>query len=152
MRAVVQRVREARVCVGADTVGAIGMGLVVLVGVGRDDGPDEARWLARKVVDLRVFPDDAGRFSRDVRAVGGAVLSVPQFTLYGDASRGRRPDFTAAAPPDQAERLWLAFNAAAALEGVPVATGRFRADMAVHLVNWGPVTLWIDTGARERSR
>lgn len=151
MRAVVQRVREARVCVGSEAVGAIGVGLVVLVGVGRRDGPEEARWLARKVAELRLFPDEAGRFSLDVRAVGGAILSVPQFTLYGDTSRGRRPDFGAAAPPDQAETLWLAFNAAVAQQGVPVQTGRFRADMAVHLVNWGPVTLWLDTGARERT-
>jgi D-tyrosyl-tRNA(Tyr) deacylase len=147
VRVLVQRVREARVEVDGAVVGAIGVGLLVLVGITHGDREREAEWLAAKVAGLRIFPDDAGLMNRDLAAVGGAVLSVSQFTLYGDASRGRRPSFTRAARPDHARALFDRFNAALAAQGIPVATGRFGADMDVHLTNWGPVTLWLEAEA-----
>jgi D-tyrosyl-tRNA(Tyr) deacylase len=145
MRVVVQRVREAKVTVAGTVVGSIGIGLLVLVGVGRHDDLGDAGWMAAKVAGLRIFPDDAGRMNRDVRSVNGSVLSVSQFTLYGDATRGRRPSFTEAAEPGDAERVWEAFNTALTAHGIVVKTGRFRADMDVMLVNWGPVTLWLES-------
>jgi D-aminoacyl-tRNA deacylase len=144
MRALVQRVTEARVTVGAETVGEIGAGLCVLVGVTHDDAPVDAAKLASKVAHLRVFDDDAGAMNRSVLDTGGAVLVVSQFTLYGDAGRGRRPSWVAAARPEQAEPLIDAFAADLVALGVPVATGRFRADMQVTLVNDGPVTLMLE--------
>ncbi|MCL8207648.1 MAG: D-tyrosyl-tRNA(Tyr) deacylase [Actinomycetia bacterium] len=148
MRAVVQRVTAARVEVGGEVVGAIGPGLLVLVGVGRTDTVDDARWLADKVVGLRVFPDEWGAMNRSVVDVAGEVLSVSQFTLYGDVARGRRPSFAAAAPAAAAEPLWETFNARVRERIGRIATGRFGADMAVHLTNWGPVTIWIDSARR----
>lgn len=148
MRAVVQRVTAARVEVDGEVVGSIGPGLLVLVGVGRTDTVDDARWLADKVVGLRVFPDERGAMNRSVAEVGGEVLSVSQFTLYGDVVRGRRPSFTAAAPSAAAEPLWTAFNALVRERLGRIATGRFGAHMAVHLTNWGPVTIWIDSERR----
>ncbi len=145
MRAVVQRVAEARVHVDGEEVGAIGAGLCVLLGVGRDDTEADAEALCRKVVALRVFADDAGRFARALGDVGGALLVVSQFTLYGDCRAGRRPSFTAAAPAARAETLYQRFVARARDDGVRVATGRFGAHMALALVNDGPVTLLLDT-------
>jgi D-tyrosyl-tRNA(Tyr) deacylase len=145
MRACVQRVSEARVTVDGAVTGQIGRGLVVLLGVGQGDGDAEARWLAEKVVGLRIFEDDAGKMNRSLVEIGGAMLVVSQFTLYGDCRRGRRPSFTAAAPPELAERLYESFADAVRAAGIEVATGRFREHMLVSLVNDGPVTLWIDT-------
>lgn len=146
MRAVVQRVREASVAVDGEVVGAIGHGLCVLLGVGTADGDGDAERLSKKIVALRVFEDDAGQMNRALADVGGGMLVVSQFTLYGDCRRGRRPSFTAAAPPAQAEALYERFVAQARAEGVPVETGRFRTHMQVALVNDGPVTLLLDSG------
>ncbi|NNC74338.1 MAG: D-tyrosyl-tRNA(Tyr) deacylase [Acidimicrobiia bacterium] len=144
MKAIVQRVSMATVTVDGDTVGEIGVGLMVLVGVGHDDGPTDSVALAAKLAGLRVFPDDEGRMNLSVVDVGGAVLVVSQFTLHGDMRRGKRPSFTDAAPPDLAEPL--VEQVASELDGlgVPVATGRFGARMEVTLVNDGPVTLVIE--------
>jgi D-tyrosyl-tRNA(Tyr) deacylase len=144
MRALVQRVTEARVTVGAETVGEIGAGLCVLVGVTHDDAPEHAAKLASKIAHLRIFDDDAGAMNRSVLDTGGAVLVVSQFTLYGDAARGRRPSWVAAARPEHAEPLIDAFAAGLVALGVSVATGRFRADMQVALVNDGPVTVLVE--------
>jgi D-aminoacyl-tRNA deacylase len=119
--------------------------LMVLLGVGTHDGEAEADWLAEKIVGLRVFEDEHGKMNRSLVEAGGAMLVVSQFTLYGDARKGRRPSFTAAALPELAERLYEAFVARVRSLGVEVATGRFREHMLVRLVNDGPVTLWIDT-------
>jgi D-tyrosyl-tRNA(Tyr) deacylase len=145
VRAVVQRVSEARVAVGGEVVGTIGRGLCVLLGVGQADTEADADWLCRKVVELRVFEDTEGRFARSLADVGGELLVVSEFTLYGDCRAGRRPSFSAAAAPERAETLYDHFVACARARSVPVATGRFRARMAVALVNDGPVTLILDT-------
>jgi D-tyrosyl-tRNA(Tyr) deacylase len=145
MRACIQRVSEARVTVDGEVTGRIGRGLVVLLGVGLKDGEAEVDWLAEKIVGLRIFEDEAGKMNRSLAEVGGAMLVVSQFTLYGDARKGRRPSFTDAAPPELAERLYELFAVRAAGQGVEVAMGRFRAHMLVSLVNDGRVTLWIDT-------
>ncbi len=150
MRAVVQRVSEASVAVEGQVVGAIGRGFLVLLGVTHSDGEAEAASLARKIAGLRIFEDAAGKFNLALSDVGGAVLVVSQFTLYGDARRGRRPSFTDAARPEQAEPLCACFVNCLADEGLAVQTGRFGAMMAVHLVNDGPVTLWLDTAALAR--
>ncbi len=145
MRAVIQRVTEARVIVDGDTVGAIGRGLLVLLGVAPGDSAEQASWLAEKLSGLRVFADADGKMNLAVTDVGGAVLVVSQFTLYGDCRKGRRPSFVDAAAPEIAEPLYEAFVRETRSFGVPVATGRFGADMRVELVNDGPVTLIIDT-------
>jgi D-tyrosyl-tRNA(Tyr) deacylase len=145
MRAVVQRVTRASVRVGDDEVGAIGVGLVVLVGVGVDDAEPDARWLADKVRTLRIFRDADGVMNRSVEETGGSVLAVSQFTLHGDARRGRRPSYVAAAPPERAEPLYATFVALLRAAGVPVAEGRFQAMMLVELVNDGPVTILLDS-------
>jgi D-tyrosyl-tRNA(Tyr) deacylase len=145
MRACIQRVSEARVTVDGSATGVIGRGLVVLLGVGQQDGEAEVDFLAEKIVGLRIFEDDAGKMNRSLAEVGGAMLVVSQFTLYGDARKGRRPSFTDAAPPELAERLYEAFVARVRSLGVRVETGVFRAHMLVSLVNDGPVTLWLDT-------
>lgn len=145
MRALVQRVTRARVTVADTLAGEIAHGLLVLVGATHADAEPEARWLAAKIAGLRVFADDAGKMNRDVREAGGACLVVPQFTLYGDARHGRRPDFVAAAPPEKAEPLVERFCAELAAAGVSVARGVFRAHMQVELVNDGPVTLWLES-------
>jgi D-aminoacyl-tRNA deacylase len=145
MRACVQRVSEASVSVGGRVTGRIGCGLVVLLGVGRDDGEAEVNWLAEKIIGLRVFEDDEGKMNRSLTEVGGAMLVVSQFTLYGDSRRGRRPSFADAASPELAERLYEAFVVQVRSSGIEVATGVFREHMLVSLVNDGPVTLWIDT-------
>ena len=145
MRAVVQRVSRSAVSVGGEVVGAVERGLLVLLGVAPGDTEAEARWLADKVVGLRIFPDDEGKMNRDVAAAGGGVLVVSQFTLYGDCRKGRRPSFIGAAPPELAEPLYEAFVAAVRANGLPAATGRFGAMMQVELVNDGPVTLIVDS-------
>ena len=144
MRAVCQRVSEARVTVDGAVTGEIGAGLVVLVGIEREDGSTEARQLARKVAQLRIFEDDAGKFARSVVDTAGAALVVSQFTLVADTRKGNRPSFSNAAPPDQAEPLYEEFCRALAAEGVPVERGVFGARMAVALVNSGPVTIVLD--------
>jgi D-tyrosyl-tRNA(Tyr) deacylase len=145
MRAVVQRVRRARVVIDGETTGEIATGLLVLLGVTQTDTEEQARWLAEKIVGLRVFGDADGKMNRDVTEAGGAVLVVSQFTLYGDCRKGRRPSFIDAAPPPVAIPLYEAFINGIKLLGVPVATGRFGADMQVALVNDGPVTLIVDS-------
>ena len=147
MRALVQRVSEARVSVDGAVVGAIGPGLLVLVCAMRGDGETESAWLARKVVNLRIFRDESGRMNRALREAGGAALVVSQFTLAAE-TRGNRPGFSTAAAPDEGRRLYEHFAEAVRAEGVPVATGVFGADMAVMLVNDGPVTIWLDSAAR----
>jgi D-tyrosyl-tRNA(Tyr) deacylase len=142
---VVQRVREARVTVAGEEVGAIGRGLCVLLGVAADDSPAEADLLSRKIVGLRIFDDDAGQMNRALDDVGGAMLVVSQFTLHADCRRGRRPSFTAAAPAPLAQALYEHFVVATRASRVTVATGRFQAHMAVALVNDGPVTIVLDT-------
>ena len=144
MRALVQRVTGARARVDGDVVGEIGPGLCVLVGVTHDDDGTTAEKLAAKVWTLRVFADADGQMNLPVGSVGGQILVVSQFTLYGDTRRGRRPSWVAAAPPDVAEPLVTAFAEALRRLGASVATGRFRADMAVELVNDGPVTLLLE--------
>lgn len=144
MRAVVQRVSEASVTVDGEVVGAIGPGLCVLVGVTHDDGVDAARRLAAKLWHLRILDDDAGVMNRSVAEAGGQLLVVSQFTLYGDTRRGRRPSWVAAARPEQAEPLVDAVVEELRGLGADVATGRFRADMRVALVNDGPVTLVVE--------
>jgi D-tyrosyl-tRNA(Tyr) deacylase len=145
MRAVVQRVSQARVVVGDEVVGGIGRGLLVLLGVAPSDGLAQANWLADKVIGLRIFADAEGKMNLSVGDVGGGVLVVSQFTLYGDCRKGRRPSFIGAAPPEMAVPLYEAFVDAVRAQGVPTATGRFGAMMQVELVNDGPVTLILDT-------
>jgi len=144
MRALVQRVRRARVMIGDEVAGEIGAGLLVLLGVTHTDTDADARWLAEKIVGLRIFADAEGKMNRDVTEAGGAVLVVSQFTLYGDCRKGRRPSFIDAAPPPIAVPLYEAFINGVKALGLPVATGRFGADMQVELVNDGPVTLIVD--------
>jgi D-aminoacyl-tRNA deacylase len=141
VRAVVQRVAEARVRVGRETVAEIGVGLCVLLGVARSDGEQGAVRLAGKVARLRIFPDDDGRFDRSLVDTGGAALVVSQFTLLADTAKGNRPSFTEAAPPEQAEPLYERFCAELRSLGIEVAKGVFGARMAVELVNDGPVTI-----------
>ncbi len=145
MRAVLQRVTQARVLVEGEVVGVIGPGLLVLLGVAASDTLEEVHWLADKVLGLRIFNDAEGKMNRSVADVGGAVLVVSQFTLYGDCRKGRRPSFIDAAPPELAVPLYEAFIADVRAQGIPVASGRFRAMMQVELVNDGPVTLIVDS-------
>jgi len=145
VRACIQRVSEASVTVEGVVVGEIGRGLVVLLGVGQGDAEEDARYLADRVVGLRVFEDEEGKMNRSLEDVGGAVLAISQFTLYGDCRKGRRPSFTRAAPPELAEQLYDTFIAAVGVQGIRVQTGQFRAQMDVALVNDGPVTLLLDS-------
>ena len=145
MRAVVQRVARARVLIDGEVVGEVGRGLLVLLGVTHTDTPDGAAWLADKVVGLRIFNDADGKMNLAVTDVGGGVLVVSQFTLYGDCQKGRRPSFIDAARPEVAIPLYEAFVNAVRALGVPTATGRFGAMMQVELVNDGPVTLIVDS-------
>lgn len=144
MRALVQRVSEARVEVDGAVVGQTGPGLLVLICAMRGDGDEQARAMASKLAKLRIFKDDAGKMNRSVRDVGGSALVVSQFTLAADTKRGTRPGFSEAASPEEGERLYKLFATALAREGVPVETGVFGADMQVHLVNDGPVTIWVE--------
>jgi D-tyrosyl-tRNA(Tyr) deacylase len=145
MRAVVSRVAWARVLADGEPTGEIGPGLLVLVGVTHDDGDDDVRWLAGKVAGLRVFDDGDGKMNRSLAEVGGAALVVSQFTLYGDARKGRRPSYLAAAPPEVAAPMVEAVAGALAAEGVPVARGRFGAAMRVESAGDGPVTILLDS-------
>ena len=145
MRAVVQRVTEARVEVAGERVGEIGAGLLVLLGVARDDTRDDADYLADKIVNLRVFDDDEGKMNRSLSESGGAVLVVSQFTLYGDVRRGRRPSYSDAAEPEKANQLYEYFVERVRSFGVKVETGIFQAMMKVSLTNDGPVTILVDS-------
>ena len=145
MRALVQRVREARVTVAGRPTGEIGEGFMILVCAMQGDGEAEAEALARKVARLRIFRDAEGKMNRSLLDTGGAALVVSQFTLAADTSRGNRPGFSAAAPPAEGERLYLHFADRLRAEGIRVETGEFGADMDVALVNQGPVTIWLDT-------
>jgi len=145
MRAVVQRVSRARVVVDQEVVGQIDRGLLVLVGVALGDTVEQARWLADKIVGLRIFPDEEGKMNRGLVDVGGEALVVSQFTLVGDCQKGRRPSFVNAAPPEIAIPLYEEFVLAVRALGIPTATGRFGAVMQVELTNEGPVTLIVES-------
>ncbi len=145
MRAVIQRVSRASVVVEGRVAGEIGAGLVVLLGVGRTDNPESASYLAEKIVNLRIFSDDAGKMNLSLLDVGGSALVVSQFTLYGDTRGGRRPSYTQAAPPEEANRLYQEFVGSMRGLGVKVETGVFQAHMQVELINDGPVTILLDS-------
>ena len=145
MRAVIQRVNEANVRVDGEVVGQVGHGLVVLLGIATDDTEADAEYLSEKIVGLRIFPDEAGKFALSVQDIHGEVLIVSQFTLYGDCHKGRRPSFSDAAGVDKALPLYEYFVKCVKRQQVPVATGRFQATMAVHLINDGPVTLILES-------
>lgn len=145
MRAVIQRVTQAQVVVEGAVVGRIGLGLVVLLGVGRGDTTDDAAYLARKIAGLRVFTDSQSKMNLALSQVGGEVLVVSQFTLYGDARKGNRPSFIEAAPPDQSKRHYAEFCDLLTRQGIHVETGVFQAQMEIHLVNHGPVTILLDS-------
>lgn len=145
MRAVVQRVSEARVSVEGSVVGQIEAGLLVLLGVERGDTLAELHYLADKIIQLRIFEDQAGKMNRSLVDSDGSMLLVSQFTLLGDCRKGRRPAFTAAEEPQQAKAMYEAFGAYVQGQGIALETGRFAADMQVQLINDGPVTIWIDT-------
>ncbi len=150
MRAVVQRVSSASVSSGGETAGAVGAGFCVLLGVASGDTEADARWMADKIVNLRVFGDDEGKLNRSLLETGGQMLVVSQFTLYGDCRRGRRPSFAGAARPEEADPLYRKFVACVRQFGVTAQTGVFRTHMAVSLVNDGPVTLIIDSPERKK--
>lgn len=145
MRAVVQRVSRAMVIVDAVTVGRVEQGVLVLLGVGREDTEADASYLAEKIAGLRIFEDEHGKMNRSVMDVGGSVLAVSQFTLYGDVRRGKRPSFDAAAPPEKARRLYEFFVEQLRAAGLHCETGKFQEMMKVELVNEGPVTILLDS-------
>ena len=145
MRVVLQRVREAHVDVAGETVGSITTGLLILLGVASTDAPADADYLAEKIIHLRIFPDEEHRMNRSILEVGGALLVVSQFTLYGDCRTGRRPSFDAAAPPEQARQLYEYFIERLSSRNIIVQTGVFQAEMQIHLVNDGPVTFILDS-------
>ena len=145
MRAVVQRVKSAQVCVDGRVTGKIGKGLLVLLGVGKGDGEKDIAYMVSKLPDLRIFEDASGKFNLSLRDVRGEMLVVSQFTLYGDCRKGRRPSFTDAAEPVEARRLYEQLILKMKEQGVPVETGEFQAKMEVHLVNDGPVTILLDS-------
>jgi D-tyrosyl-tRNA(Tyr) deacylase len=148
MRAVVQRVTQARVRIDGETVGEVGAGLLVLLGVTHADTAEQAKWLADKIAGLRIFADEQGKMNRDVTEAGGGILVVSQFTLYGDCRKGRRPSFIDAAGPDVAVPMYEAFVNAIRARGIFTATGRFGAMMQVELINDGPVALILDSAVR----
>jgi D-aminoacyl-tRNA deacylase len=145
MRAVVQRVSRAGIDIGGATTATIGRGLVILLGIQSRDGEADLRWMADKIIHLRIFPDEEGKMNTSLADMGGEMLIISQFTLYGDCRKGRRPGFSAAAPPEIAEPLYHQFIKEVELRGIRVATGTFQADMAVDLVNDGPVTILLDS-------
>jgi D-tyrosyl-tRNA(Tyr) deacylase len=145
MRIVLQRVTAARVDVAGETVGSIGAGLLILLGVTQTDSREDADYLAGKVIQLRIFPDEARRMNRSLLEAGGSLLVVSQFTLYGDCRKGRRPSFDHAAPPEQARALYEYFVQHLRLSNIAVETGVFQAEMEIHLVNDGPVTFILDS-------
>jgi D-tyrosyl-tRNA(Tyr) deacylase len=144
MRLVLQRVRRGRVSVAGRPVAEIGLGVVILLGVGPNDGEEQARYLVEKIANLRIFEDEQGKINRSLLEVGGAAIVVSQFTLYADTRKGRRPSFTDAAPPELARPLVERFAALLALQGVPTQTGEFGAHMLVEIDNDGPVTIWLE--------
>ncbi len=148
MRACIQRVSRGRVVVEGEVTGEIEKGVLVLLGVSTTDTQSEAKWLAEKITGLRIFDDADGKMNLSLADVGGAMLVVSQFTLYGDCRKGRRPSFIDAAPPEMAEALYETFILIVDQLGIPTARGRFRTNMAVELTNDGPVTIWIDTAER----
>jgi D-tyrosyl-tRNA(Tyr) deacylase len=148
MRACIQRVRAAKVTIEGEVAGEIGAGMLVLLGVAVGDDEADARWLADKIAGLRIFEDEAGKMNLSLTETGGAMLVVSQFTLLGDCRKGRRPSFVGAAPPELAEALYETFVAAVRACGIAVATGRFRRQMQVELVNDGPVTLIVESAPR----
>ena len=152
MRALIQRVSRATVSVDGREMGAIGAGLVALVGVSREDDETDAQYLVDKTVNLRIFADDQNRFNLSALDTGAGLLVVSQFTLYGDTRKGRRPDFTSAAPPEHAERLYQHIVGLFEATGLPVATGVFQEHMQVSLENDGPVTIMLDSADRHRPR
>jgi D-tyrosyl-tRNA(Tyr) deacylase len=152
MRAVIQRVKRASVTVDGEVVGEIGRGLVVLLAVGREDAPEDAAYIVDKTANLRIFPDEAGRFDRSALDLRADLLLISQFTLYGDTRKGRRPSFTDAAPPDVASVQFAAIVEQFRARGLRVETGQFQAMMDVELVNEGPVTIVIDSADRHRPR
>lgn len=145
MRAVVQRVTQAAVAINAKTSAAIDQGLVVFLGICGSDSRKDLSWMADKIIHLRIFPDEGGKMNKSLADIKGEMLIISQFTLYGDCRKGRRPGFSAAAPPEIAEPLYTEFIAEIRAQGIPVATGTFAADMAVNLINDGPVTLLLDS-------
>lgn len=145
MRAVVQRVRRAKVQVGGQTTGEIGLGLLVLLGVGQGDTQQDATYMAEKIAGLRIFEDEQGKMNRSVRDAGGSILAVSQFTLYGDVRRGKRPSFDDAAPPEPARKLYEFFVEQIRASGLCCETGQFQQMMQVELVNEGPVTILLDS-------
>ncbi len=145
MRAVIQRVKSAQVCVDGRVTGKIGKGLLVLLGVGKGDGEGDLSFLTSKIPELRIFEDASGKFNLSLREIGGEMLVVSQFTLYGDCRKGRRPSFTDAEDPTQAKNLYERFISKLKEQGIPIQTGEFQARMEVHLINDGPVTLLLDS-------
>ncbi len=145
MRAVIQRVKSAKVCVDGRVTGKIGKGLLVLLGVGKGDGEGDLSFLTSKIPELRIFEDASGKFNLSLREIGGEMLVVSQFTLYGDCRKGRRPSFTDAEDPTQAKNLYERFISKLKEQGIPIQTGEFQARMEVHLINDGPVTLLLDS-------
>ncbi|NOD74621.1 MULTISPECIES: D-aminoacyl-tRNA deacylase [unclassified Ruegeria] len=144
MRAVLQRVSHAKVSVDGTVTGSCGQGLMILVCAMQGDGNEQAKKLAEKAAKIRIFKDDAGKMNRSLRDIGGSALVISQFTLAADTKSGNRPGFSTAAPPDQGERLYIEFANHLSAQGIAVETGQFGADMAVELVNDGPVTIWIE--------
>ena len=145
MRAVVQRVKQSTVSVAGDVISQIGNGLLVFIGIAQGDRSSDAEYLAEKISNLRIFEDDAGKMNRSLLETGGQMMVVSQFTLLGDCRKGRRPSFVQAAPPDTADRLYEYFSDLVRKKGIGVETGRFRAMMAVSLINDGPVTIILDS-------
>jgi len=145
MKVVLQRCKEAKVTVQGEAVGSIGQGLMLLVGITHEDTEKEAAYLAEKIAGLRIFEDEEGKMNLSVTDIGGAILSVSQFTLYSDCRKGKRPSFIAAARPEQAEPLYNRFNEMLREKGIVVETGQFGANMDVALTNWGPVTIVLDS-------
>ena len=148
MRILVQRVKRAQVVVDGNTVSDIGKGLLLLIGVGKDDTSDDIEYLARKIQNLRIFGDDQGKMNLNIKQVGGQVLSVSQFTLYADTRKGNRPGFDQSADPEIATDYWTRFNLLLHESGIEVKEGVFGANMEVELVNDGPVTIWLDSKNR----
>ena len=151
MRAIIQRVSEGRVAVAGTTSGAIGRGVVALVGIGQNDGEDDAAYIARKLVELRIFEDDAGKMNLSLTDIGGEALIISQFTLYADTRKGRRPSFVNAAQPEHAEPLYERVMALIEARGIRVVRGAFGARMQLTLTNDGPVTIWLDSAQKRRN-
>ncbi|OAG27391.1 D-aminoacyl-tRNA deacylase [Thermodesulfatator autotrophicus] len=145
MRAVIQRVKQASVVVEGEKIASIGRGFLVLVGVSKEDTSKDVDYLARKIVNLRIFEDDQGKLNLSVKDISGEILLVSNFTIYGDCRKGNRPSFDKAAPPELAEKLYLSLAEAVRAEGISVKTGKFRAYMEISLINDGPVTILLDS-------